>query len=654
VIFWDTETALIGPGKKAPPLTCVSYQDTSGEGLVLYDGAKDWFLERYESGGVFVGHNVAYDFAVLVAEIPELLPYIFELYEEDRVTDTMLRQFLLDNSIGKFGGYHKEVKKGSRVQEVYVRHHYSLDACYQRATKKRLEKDIYRLHYGALRDVPLEKWNPGQIQYPLQDAQATKTVFEWQEALAKKVENAYLSLRNLHIRDPEPLADQYRQARAAWWIHLMHVWGIKTDPRRVELLQDIVHAELGKVVADLLDGKLIHDGSVKGTKAGSRNTKAATARMVKVMGGEKKCKKTDKGGISLDEEACRESGDPLLIQYAEYTSLKNVLNKDIKALMRGVKTPIHRRFRSFVATGRTSSSDPNIQNIRRLPGIRECFVPRPGKVFLDADYDGLELRTLAQVCLSLIGKSRLAEVLNEGNDPHLEVAAQILKIPYEEAERNKKREDVKKARQFGKIANFGFPGGLGYRTLTYFAKAADVVMSEDDAKELKADWLRTFPEMRQYFRMVDRHSQEDPETGLVNVEQLFSKRLRGAATYTQACNSYFQGLGADATKAAGFLIAKECYLDESSPLFGCRIVNYIHDQFILECDEERAHEAAFRLARVMEEGANQFLPDVPATVSEPMAVRYWSKDAEQVFSEKGRLIPWGAEEFQVKHRGQLK
>src|SRR5690606_7633962 len=397
---------------------------------------------------------------------------------------------------------------------------------------------------------------------------------------------------------------------------------------------------------------------------GTRNIAAATERMIAVMGGEDRCRKTKTKRIQLTAEACQESGDSLLIDYAEITSLGSVLSKDLPALRRGKKLPIHSSFRSFVATGRTSSSDPNIQNIRRLAGIRECFVPRPGKVFLDCDYDGLELRTLAQVCLRLLGKSRLAEIINEGKDPHLMFAAELLHIDYEEAVRRKKDPDVKEARQLAKAANFGFPGGLGYETFIKFAKGYDVLITIEEAQRLKDNWLKTFPEMRDYFALVSKYTDEDPEDGFANVEQLFTKRLRGAITYPAACNTYFQGLGADATKAAGFQIAYECYIDKTSPLFGCRIVNYIHDQFIVDCDAECGAEAAFRCAHVMEHDWTEFLPDVPGLASEPMGTRCWSEDTEQlwdrpVFLTNGekdpdaRLGPWD-KVYEVKQKSKKK
>jgi DNA polymerase-1 len=387
---------------------------------------------------------------------------------------------------------------------------------------------------------------------------------------------------------------------------------------------------------------------------GVKNTKVAKLRMQHVMGGLDHCRLTEKGFVSLDSEACNMSDDPLLQEYAALTSLQTVVSKDIPALKLGRQFPVHSNFKSLQATGRTSSAGPNIQNIRQLPGIRECFVPRKGKVFVTADWDGLELRTLAQTCMKLFGKSKLAEVLNRGVDPHLTVASTILKISYQEAFRRNEAQDqeVHQARQTGKIANFGFPGGLGYDALILFAKRTyKIELTYEEAKQLKIDWMEAFPEMRQYFdhigNLCNNHEGHDGR-GATTIEQLFSKRIRGKIPFTVACNTYFQGLGSEATKNAGWLISKACYIDKSSPLYGWRIVNYIHDEFILEGPIEEGHAAAMELKRLMILGSEPYLPDVPPTVTKPMVVSCWSKKAKQVWkiggdkpkNDSDTLVPW--------------
>lgn len=677
----DSETARFGPGRGAPRLTCLSSTCEVGSQLIHWTEAK-LFLDEvlYDPKYILVGHNICYDLAVVAAEFPEYLPAIFQILEDGRVRDTMIRQKLLDISMGCFRGYYEELTKEERLKGyekgAWVRLTYDLDAVHYRYTGKKLDKNTWRLRYSEFRNVPLAKWPQGAKDYPLDDSRATWTIF-WEQSKMHDALQKLMKQEVPWIIDAEPLADESAQCRAAWWIQLMRVWGIRTNPERVGSLRRATNKLFKKLEEELMKVSLCpvcgmklknkycdkHGGAPwtrveikkvgkKGEKKkeekrqvvfkeplslvrrnGVRDTKVAKLRMITAMGGAGKCRRTKKGDIQLDEDACELSGDPLLKQYSELSRLKVVITKDIPALLKGRYLPIHSNFDSLLATGRTSSSKPNIQNIRRLPGIRECFVPRAGKVFLDADYDGLELRTLAQVCMHLFGYSKLAETLNSGKDPHLMVAAEILAISYDEAVRrfDKGDEEVDDARQTGKVANFGFPGGLGIEALISFAKKGyDVTLSEIGAKQLKQQWLSTFPEMSEYFGVIDSICKQDVLDNLATVEHLFSRRIRGNIPYTVACNSLFQGLGSDATKNAGWLISKACYLDKNSPLYGCRIVNYIHDQFLLECDEDKAHEACLELARLMVLGAEPYLPDVPPLVSKPLIARCWSKKAKQM------------------------
>lgn len=689
-LAWDTETARFGPGRWAPALACMVFKHKHGQALIHWKDAKEILEEVIlDPGYILIGHNIAYDLAVAAAKFPHLMPAIFEMYDQDRVRDTMIRQKLLDIAQGIFRGYaappsREDIKKGLK-RGHWVTLNYSLDDCYYRYTRKHLEKDKWRTGYGELIPLPLSMWPEGAKEYPLKDGEATWTVF-WEQEDVASWWNGEVAKHFTRIEDPDVFADEPDQCRAAFWIHLMKVWGIRTDRKRVkklrieaqqkheETLQFLQSQKICPECSRLLSGNAcdVHGvfpkvnremakdrrgrSYLKTTRVeaaslvkadGVRDTKMAKARMAYVMGGEGNCRRTKKGEIQLDKDACEASQDELLKSYSELTQIKSVVTKDIPALLRGIHMPIHSNFNSLIATGRTSSSGPNIQNIRRLPGIRECFIPREGKVFLDADYDGLELRTLAQVCLKIVGWSKLADTLNSGKDPHLMVAAEILDISYEEAFARNERGDsaVDDARQTAKVANFGFPGGLGIEALILFArKAYNVPLTEESAKRLKRQWIAAFPEMELYFRHINELCSEDPVDGMALVEQLFSRRMRGGIRYTVACNSYFQGLGSDATKRAGWLLAKACYVDKNSPLYGCRIVNYIHDQFLIEAPEEIAHEACMEMVRLMIKGTKPFLPDVPATIKKPLVARCWSKKAKPVKDKNGKLIPWEYEE----------
>jgi hypothetical protein len=637
VRVFDTETALFRPGVMAPELVCCTWQ-TPGEqpGIIHANDPAALPMVRgwLTSGELLVGHNVAYDFAVVCAKWPELVPLVFKAYDDDRVSDTKLRQQLLDIAAGEFRGYLRKfdkrvckehddcdpevcpqatIKKAAR----WVPHNYDLDAIVYRAAGRKLDKDTWRLRYGEFLNVPLHEWPEGARTYPLEDARATLEVFLQQEH---------------HVAF---IPDQYRQARAAWALHLTSVWGLRTHGPGVDKLEAETRAALAQI-----EGGLQAAGLVRAD--GSRDTKKAKAQMVQVceaLG--KPLRLTAKGGISLDSDACEASENDLLEDYAELTSLKNVLSKDIPVLRAGTSFPVHTSF-GLAASGRSTSGKPNVQNPRRLPGIRECFTPRPGKIFAQADFSGLELHTLAQTCVTLFGQSHLAEVLNAEIDPHTAFAADILEVSYEQALAMKKAGDEKfdNARQTAKVANFGFPGGLGYESLCVFArKTYGVLLTEERAKELKAQWLERWPEMRLFFKYVGDLVSED--TGEALVKQIFSDRLRGGCFYCAACNSFFQGLGSDAAKRAHYLVIRACYSEPSSPLYGSRPVNFVHDETILETDDvPGAHEVAMELGRLMVAGANEFLPNVPARV-EPLLARCWSKKAKPVFKE-GRLVPWAA------------
>jgi DNA polymerase I-like protein with 3'-5' exonuclease and polymerase domains len=288
-------------------------------------------------------------------------------------------------------------------------------------------------------------------------------------------------------------------------------------------------------------------------------------------------------------------------------------------------------------------------------GVRECFIPRPGYVFAFADYSGLELCTLAQVCLDWFGESEMAEALQAGQDLHLALAADMLGITYEEAKKRAKDGDneVKHYRQLSKICNFGLPGFMGSKTFVEYAEGYGVILTEQESKDLKDAWLKKWGVMQLYFKKIlDLYESGEP------FEQIRSGRLRGGATLCATANTAFQGLAADGAKRALWFVARECYLEnpwEKIPdpitgtthkgrtsLFGCRPTLFIHDEIGMECpfDEvhpEKAAAAAERLSAVMVAAMTYFVPDVPIK-ADPVIVRRWYKGAEPV-RQNGILVP---------------
>ena len=575
-------------------------------------GTREKMLELWTAAAsgeiVLIGHHFAYDVAVMLAEWPELAEIVFAAYEADAVSDTIIRQKLLDIADGCYRGWTNSATK------QFTKHAYYLDDLAMRLLKRQLDKNSpWRMRYESLLDVPLEDWPEGATKYAMDDGDATLGVWIVQEGR--------------RISDPVVLGDEARQVRAALALQLASVWGIRTDREGVQALHDEAQAEVERLRDLLIKAGLLR-------KNGSRVVKAAQARMAAVCPGGKK---TPTGKPALDEEACLSSGDPVLVSYSQYGQAQNLLAKDVKALARGVRLPIHTRFDSLMETGRTSSSgEYNLQNPRRKKGVRECFVPREEKLYAACDYEKAELHTLAQVCLKVLGRSRLAERLNGGFDPHLDLGAQIVGISYEEALKRKGEKEVVDARQHAKPANFAFGGGMGVKGFQIYAKNAyGLDLTRDFCKRLREGWLDTWPEMPDYFAWIRNLC---GEAGVATIEHLFSRRRRGLVPYTVACNSFFQGLAADGAKSALWEVCKCQYSDLSSPLWGCRTVNYVHDELIVEVPIARAHEAAMELQRVMIDAFNPWVPDVPVRASVAL-MRRWSKSAEPVWKD-GELVPW--------------
>lgn len=398
---FDTETLLIQPGWSAPPIVCVTeqaYTNRRTEANIhhwttSYGMCRGW-LE--DPATMIVGHNVAYDLGVLAAEWPDLLPLIFRAYDADRVTDTMLRQKLLDIAAGKYRGY------WDKEREKWVKVNYSLEDITRRLTDRLLQKDGWRLSYSHFRDVPIKDWleravevqrlsiplleearyaltaNPKDktlkervkglelmiasppeqaIQYPIDDARSTLDIY-----LKQEVHVAYLE-------------DQFRQARRAWWLHLMSAWGLRTDAVGVALLEEETREEYENTKRFLQDHGLVRTGN----KDGQRDTKAAMKMMVEACyAAGIKVRRTDswdpkKAGeksygeferVSLAGDACLAVDDEILTAYAMYSKLGKMLSNDIAAVLKGTIVPIHSRF-DLAETGRTTSSKPNVQNWRR-------------------------------------------------------------------------------------------------------------------------------------------------------------------------------------------------------------------------------------------------------------------------------------------------
>jgi hypothetical protein len=206
-------------------------------------------------------------------------------------------------------------------------------------------------------------------------------------------------------------------------------------------------------------------------------------------------------------------------RFKDYKQVGQLLNN---YLLKMGADRLHPRYDVLKNTGRTSASDPNIQNIprkrkKKKPGardafdLRRCFVPAAGKLIYAADYVSLELRTLAQALITQFGLDPvLARKLNQRVDLHRFLAARmkltgradaaaILADEHRYAELMASLSDEE--RGAAKPSSFGLPSGMGPPALAAYARAQyEQPYTEEDAAGWKEAWLASFPEMHEFLR----------------------------------------------------------------------------------------------------------------------------------------------------------
>ncbi len=262
-----------------------------------------------------------------------------------------------------------------------------------------------------------------------------------------------------------------------------------------------------------------------------------------------KAKKTKSGQYSTSEEVLEglRSKHPIVEKILDHRGLKKLLNTYVDALpalINPTTGKIHTSFNQTVtATGRLSSSNPNLQNIpiRNEDGkeIRKAFIPEPGCEFFSADYSQIELRIMAH----LSGDENLIEAFRSDEDIHAATAAKIYHLPIEEVSREQ--------RSRAKTANFGIIYGI-----SVFGLAERMNVSRAEAKELIENYFETYSGVKRY---MDESIQVAREKGYIETI-LHRKRylpdinshnsvVRGYAE-RNAINAPIQGSAADIIKIA--------------------------------------------------------------------------------------------------------
>jgi hypothetical protein len=366
------------------------------------------------------------------------------------------------------------------------------------------------------------------------------------------------------------------------------------------------------------------------------------------------------GQIQMTDEALKEVPDvcTFISLYKGYQSTKkvistylqdNALDAEGNIIYERIGTDgrVHPHFTGMVKTGRTSCSEPNIQNVPRSGGVRTIYKAQKGYVLFACDYSQAELCALAQHCYTTQGYSKMLEVINGGEDLHVWLGNKIfLREPGHTADDwenlpNKDGQDDQGAvirgkkfyRQLAKALNFGKPGGLAAKTFLAYAKGYGVSLTLEEATSLLEFWVESFPEMEQHLQPAGdgsaskvNKSTGEKETFSVYRAETLTGRVRAKATYCSACNYPFQGLVADGAKWAMWYLWLE----------GFRMVNFIHDEVIFELkeDDPELHTKIARIKQLMLYGMRLVLPDVTGLKVEGSLMRSWRKEAEELIHPK--------------------
>ena len=313
-------------------------------------------------------------------------------------------------------------------------------------------------------------------------------------------------------------------------------------------------------------------------------------------------KKTKKG-YSTDVDALEKIKDehPIVNKILEYRGLTKLNSTYVEGILPYINENtkrIHSFFHQTVtATGRISSTEPNLQNIpTRIElgkRLRKVFKPKEGYVFIDADYSQIELRVLAHISQD----EHMLQAFKEGEDIHKQAASKVLNIPIDQV--------TKEQRSSAKAVNFGIVYGI-----SDFGLAQQLGISRKKAKEYIEQYLEKYSGISEFMEKI---VEEAKENGYV--ETLFNRRryipeLKSNNYMVRefgkraAMNTPIQGTAADIMKIAMVNLNKK--LEEAN--MDTNIVLQVHDELILEAKIEHKEKAKEILKECMENAAKLSVP----------------------------------------------
>ena len=303
---------------------------------------------------------------------------------------------------------------------------------------------------------------------------------------------------------------------------------------------------------------------------------------------------------------------PIVEAVLEYRQLAKLNSTYVEGLGKviGPDGRIHTSFQNTVtATGRLSSTEPNLQNIPvRTPlgaEMRKMFMAAPGKVLVDADYSQIELRLLAHIA----GDKAMQEAFRSGADIHTITASQVLGVPVDQV--------TKQQRSSAKAVNFGIVYGI-----SPFSLSQDIHVTVAEAKEYMERYFQTYSGVAQYQKDVVEQAKENGYVSTLMGRRRWVPELKSSNFNTRsfgervALNAPIQGTAADLIKLAMVRVDRRLRAEG----LAARLVLQVHDELIVECPEGEADTVRALLKEEMEGVAALSVP----LVADASAGRTWA------------------------------
>ena len=302
-------------------------------------------------------------------------------------------------------------------------------------------------------------------------------------------------------------------------------------------------------------------------------------------------KKTATGQYSTSESVLEKIDHPITELILDYRGLSKLKSTYTDGLLKQANSDTHRVHTSYhqalTATGRLSSTDPNLQNIpiREEIGrqIRKAFIAPPGRVLLAADYSQIELRLMAHFSQD----EALVDAFNHGQDVHRRTAAEVLGVALEDVTSDQRRQ--------AKAVNFGLLYGM-----SEFGLTRQLGFSREESRGYIAKYFQRYPGVLDYMERTRQIAREQGFVETILGRRLYtpdimaSNKMIKQAAERAAINAPLQGSAADIIKMA--MIA----VDQMLPKDQAKMLLQVHDELVFEVDESIADALASKLADVMQ------------------------------------------------------